>query len=302
MQTNLITILGPTAVGKTRLAALLAHKFNGEIISADSRQVYKGMDIGTGKDLHDYLVEGKQITYHLIDIIHSSEEFNLFLFKKYFYEAFEKITSRKKIPFLVGGTGLYISAILQGYTLPPVNFDSEEYNSLLKLSLEELQQILFDLNPEQHNTTNLLEKDRVIKAILIEKAKANSPAESTVISSLVIGVKEDRKVIKERITARLKARLASGMIEEVESLIKNGIAHERLEQLGLEYKFISLYLQHKLTYNDMYQKLNSAIHNFAKRQMTWFRKMEREGVKINWIDGRDFENACRFIESALSSK
>jgi tRNA dimethylallyltransferase len=301
MKFNLITILGPTAVGKTRLGALLAAKFNGEIISADSRQVYKGMNIGTGKDFADYLVNGKQIKYHLIDIIHPSEEFNLFLFKKYFFEALDDINSRNKFPFLVGGTGLYLSAILQNYQLPPVNFEIEEFKAMQQLSLKELREILFGLNPRQHNKTDLLYKDRIIKAILIEKANAETNTSPSPINSLVIGVKAEREIIKERITKRLTARLDSGMIEEVKTLIEQGISHDRLCQLGLEYKFISLYLQNKLIYNEMYQKLNSAIHSFAKRQMTWFRKMEREGIKINWIESGNYQDASNLIETIFSS-
>lgn len=297
MRYNLITILGPTATGKTKLAVQLANRFNGEIISADSRQVYKKMNIGTGKDLDEYVINGKTIPYHLIDIIEPTEEFNLFLFNKYFYEAFEKINSKNKIPFLVGGTGLYLHSVLKGYKLNKVDFRKERYDELNKLSIEELRKILKTLNPKLHNTTDLLIKDRIIRAIIISEQKnSNYEIVKPVINSLTIGIKLEREKIKELITKRLKFRLEHGMIEEVEKLIADGITFDKLEFFGLEYKYIGKYLKHELNYNDMFQKLNSAIHNFAKRQMAWFRKMEREGIKIHWIDGANFDQAEKIIK------
>lgn len=297
MRYNLITILGPTATGKTKLAVQLANRFNGEIISADSRQVYKKMNIGTGKDLDEYVINGKTIPYHLIDIIEPTEEFNLFLFNKYFYEAFEKINSKNKIPFLVGGTGLYLHSVLKGYKLNKVDFRKERYDELNKLSIEELRKILKTLNPKLHNTTDLLIKDRIIRAIIISEQKnSNDEIVKPVINSLTIGIKLEREKIKELITKRLKFRLEHGMIEEVEKLIADGITFDKLEFFGLEYKYIGKYLKHELNYNDMFQKLNSAIHNFAKRQMAWFRKMEREGIKIHWIDGANFDQAEKIIK------
>ncbi len=295
MNHNLITILGPTAVGKTRLAALLSNRFDGEIISADSRQVYKRMNIGTGKDLDDYIVDGKKIPYHLIDIIEPSEEFNLFLFTQHFYKAFEEINSRNKIPFLVGGTGLYLHAILKGYNLKKVEFDKQKYDELNKLSIEQLRERLKKVNPKLHNTTDLIVKDRIIKAIIISEEKSVSSKENPEIKSLTIGIYLDREKIKERITSRLKYRLENGMIEEVEKLVADGITFDKLEFFGLEYKYIGMYLKCELNYNDMFQKLNSAIQQFAKRQMTWFRKMEREGIKIHWIDGADYQAAEKII-------
>lgn len=297
--TNLIAILGPTATGKTKLAVQLAHKYNGEIISADSRQVYTGMDIGTGKDLSDYIVNQQQIKYHLINVIHPSEEFNLFMFKDLFTKAFNEITLQGKLPFLVGGTGLYISSIIQNYDLRRADFHSNKIAELENKSLEELRQQTIKLIPNIHVKRDLMSKERMIKAILVAEADErikNFPK----INSLVIGIKLERDQIKRRITERLKKRLSEGMIEEINRLLDSGISFQRLESFGLEYKFISQYLAGKISYDEMFQKLNTAIHQFAKRQMTWFRKMERESVKINWLRGNDFESACALIEKNLS--
>lgn len=298
MPYNLITILGPTAVGKTRLSALLAAHFNGEIISADSRQVYKGMDIGTGKDLGDYIVEGKKIPYHLIDVIDPGDEFNLFLFNKLFYNCFHEINSKNKTPFLVGGTGLFIHSILSHYNLNKIEFDSVRFNELNNLDINDLREKLLDLNPKLHNSTDLLIKDRVIKAIMIAEKKDFSGIENKVgIKSLTIGIHEEREVIRKRITERLKRRIETGMIEEIKELLQSGITYSKLDFFGLEYKFIGKYLNGELNYEEMFQKLNSSIHNFAKRQMTWFRKMEREGIEINWIDGADYLTAEKIISN-----
>lgn len=300
MSYNLITILGPTAAGKTKLSVKLADYFNGEIISADSRQVYKKMDIGTGKDLNDYFINGKRITYHLIDIIEPSEEFNLYLFKKEFNKIFFEITQKEKLPFLTGGTGLYLSAVIQNYVLPNAGFDTKRYDEYFSFTHSELKKKLLSLNPLLHNTTDLLIKERTIKRIIIEESKGKylKPKENlpeTKIKSFNIGIKVDRKKLKEQITKRLKARLDNGLIEEVKNLISSGITFEKLIFFGLEYKYIGLYLMNKLNYNDTFQKLNSSIHNFAKRQMTWFKKMEKEGVKINWIENHQFDEAVKLI-------
>jgi len=296
MKYNLITILGPTAVGKTRLSALLAYRFNGEIISADSRQVYKDMDIGTGKDLNDYIVEGKKVAYHLVDVIDPGKEFNLFMFNQSFYNLFNDVTSRNKIPFLVGGTGMYLHSILKGYELNKVEFDNTRYNELCELDIPILQNKLKKLNPNLHNTTDLLIKDRVIRAIMIaEKQDMEDVKGKVPVNSLTIGINLEREKVRERITERLKHRLETGMIEEVEKLIYQGIAFEKLEFFGLEYKFIAKYLKGQLNYDEMFQKLNTAIHQFAKRQMTWFRKMEREGINIFWINGADYDQAEQII-------
>lgn len=295
MNYNLITILGPTATGKTKLSAKLALRFNGEIISADSRQVYKGMDIGTGKDLSDYFVDNHKIPYHLIDIIDPPAEFNLFLFTSYFKEAFIQIISKNKIPFLTGGTGLYISSIIQNYKLKQADFSVDEIKKFSNLPDDELRSYLLKIKPKHHNLTDLVKRDRLIKAILVAESEEDSLMDHLKINPLVIGVNFERSEIRKRITERLIKRLKEGMIEEVKNLIDSGVTYERLLQFGLEYKFISLFLKDELKYDDMFQKLNSAIHSFAKRQMTWFRKMEREGVKINWIENADYEQAVELI-------
>jgi tRNA dimethylallyltransferase len=299
---KLITILGPTATGKTRLAAQLAFQYNGEIISADSRQVYRGMDIGTGKDLSEYNINNTTINYHLINIIDAIDEFNLYLFKETFINSFKSIIEQDKVPFLVGGTGLYLSSVLQNYSLHKVNFSKGKLDNLNSLDLSELQSMLFTLNPHLHNTTDLLDKERVIKAVIIAEDDKDNLLEVIKINPLVIGVLPARDIIKKRITERFKIRLQNGMIEEVQNLIDKGISLEKLNFFGLEYKYIGLYLNNKLNFNDMFQKLNSAIHNFAKRQATWFRKMEKEGVKINWIDSADFEKAKSLIDPFMDEQ
>ena len=299
---NLITILGPTATGKTRLGAFLASKLNGEIISADSRQVYKFMNIGTGKDLNDYFVENIHVPNHLIDIADPSEEYNLFRFKNDFYSSFDNITQRSKLPFLVGGTGLYLSVVLQNYELHKADFPPERISELETKSDVQLREKLLKLKPKQHNITDLKDRERIITAILIQESGTNlNENMKTSISSLNIGIKPGRDEIKKRITTRLKKRLDEGMIEEVKKLLNRGITYEKLSFFGLEYKLVSQYVEGKLNYNDMYQKLNSAIHKFAKRQMTWFRKMEREGVIITWFDGSDYNQILNFIRVKLEN-
>lgn len=295
---NLITILGPTATGKTKLAVQLANHFNGEVISADSRQVYRRMNIGTGKDLADYYIDGKQIPYHLIDVIDPIDEFDLYKFQQLFYKSFQDISGRSKLPFLVGGTGLYLSSVLQDYNLNKADFEKikQQYSSF---DDEELRSFLKKINPAQHNTTDLNSRDRILRAIAVSSAQ-NTQIQKVKINSLNIGVNLPRDEIKKRITTRLKKRLnEEGMIEEVKSLLDSGISYDKMIFFGLEYKFIAHYLKGELNKNDMFQKLNSAIHSFAKRQMTWFRKMEREGVVINWIDGADFNKAKQIIQSSL---
>lgn len=303
MNNKLVTILGPTAVGKTKIAVNLANKFNGEIISADSRQVYRGMNIGTGKDLEDYQIDDKKVPYHLVDILEPSDEFNLFEFIVHFIESYKKITDKKNLPFLVGGTGLYIESIINRYELSESNFDPDRKAELEEKTIGQLQEALLSYNPELHNTTDLIEKNRIIRAILIEESKHNNNriVQAPKLNNLIIGVKFEREIIKKRITERLKQRLHEGMIEEVKKLLDSGITHERLKLFGLEYKFLSLYIKGELNYNDMFQKLNSAIHQFAKRQMTWFRKMERNGIQINWIEGHEYEKAEKIISDKFFS-
>ena len=297
MDYNLITILGPTANGKTRIAAELARDINGEIISVDSRQVYRYMDIGTGKDLIEFQKEN--IKHHLIDIIEPSEEYNLFRFTKDFQSSYKEIIQNDKFPIMVGGTGLYISAILQSYYLPEMS-DETELQKLSSYNLDELKEILLKLKPKLHNKTDLTSKDRLIRAILIEKFRDKNKNIISNIRSLNIGIKLDREEIKRRITERLKERLDNGMIEEVKDLLNRGISSQKLNYFGLEYKFVCQYLDGKLNYNDMFQKLNSSIHNFAKRQMTWFRKMEREGIKINWFSPDNYQLIKNFVANKLN--
>lgn len=295
MKNDLVTILGPTATGKTNLAVQLADCFNGEIISADSRQVYREMNIGTGKDLSEYFFNNKQIPYHLIDIINPTEEFNLYSFQNLFYKFYEEIKSKNKLPFLVGGTGMYLGSILQNYNLSKADFETEK-QILSSYSDDELRDILKNINPDLHNTTDLNDRERIIKAIAISKSRLEKDEKQN-INSLIIGVNLSRDEIKKRITTRLKKRLdEEGMIEEVKFLMDSGVSYEKMIFFGLEYKFIAQYLKGELNRNDMFQKLNSAIHSFAKRQMTWFRKMEREGIIINWIDGPDFNKATELIK------
>ncbi len=296
MKYDLVTILGPTATGKTKLSVKLAYHFNGEIISADSRQVYKGLDLGSGKDLRDYQVNNKTINYYLIDILEPNQEFNVFQFDQYFKKAYKEITSKGKLPFMVGGTGLYLSSILQKYKLPKADFNDEKMHDLEEKSHEELKSILHKINPNLHNTTDLTSKERTIKAIIVARYSKNDKSEYISVNSYNIGINVEKAELKKRIKQRLTTRLEEGMIDEVEGLLSKGVSYEKLFFFGLEYKFIAMYLQKELNYNDMFQKLNSAIVSFAKKQMTWFRKMEREGIKINWLNGPDLIQAKKLIE------
>lgn len=296
---KVIVILGPTAVGKTKFAVDLAYKFNGEIISADSRQVYIGMDIGTGKDLSDYKFQNSTIKHHLIDVVKPECEFNLYLFQNLFYQSLKDICEDKKLPILVGGTGLYLSSVIQKYSITKVDFNSERSKVLNNYSNEKLVEILLDTNPKLHNSTDLKDKNRIIKAILIAESNEQSETPDENIEFLIIGIFEDREIHKKMIRERLKLRLKSGMIEEVQNLLSIGISHDKLRFFGLEYKFVSQYLTGELNYNDMYQKLASAIIQFSKRQMTWFRKMEKEGIIINWMNSTDLIKAQSLISEFI---
>ncbi len=283
---NLITVLGPTASGKTRFAAVFASRLNGEIISADSRQVYRGMDIGTGKDFNDYIVEGKSVTAHLLDIAEPGYEYNVFEYQADFVRVYNEIISRKKMPVLCGGSGLYLEAVLKGYMLINVPVDRGLRKSLDNKSDAELADLLKLWKPV-HNITDLLNRKRLIRALEIEsfyRANKEIRRDYPELNPLITGIFCDRDTRRERITARLKDRLENGMIEEVEQLIRQGISYEKLVYYGLEYKYIAQYLKGELAYNEMVTGLNIAIHQFAKRQMTWFRRMERGGMKIHWID------------------
>ena len=291
MAKNLIVILGPTASGKTRLAAQLACDFQGEVISADSRQVYRTMNIGTGKDLKEYVIDGRQIPYHLIDIEDPENEFNVFEFQKRFYAVFSAIRQRKKLPVLTGGTGLYLEAVLCAYDMPEAPINEEIRLELSEKSIEELQDLLCRLKPQLHNRTDLDDKKRLLRAVEIEKARIRNNQDlrdMPEITAAVFGVRWERSVLRNRITKRLEERLENGMIEEVAGLHAAGLSWLRLESFGLEYRFISEYLQQRLTFDEMKNRLNIAIHQFAKRQETWFRRMERKGVQINWIDNGDY--------------
>lgn len=300
----MITILGPTASGKTSLAAALAAQIDtldasiwggstkgAEIISADSRQVYRGMDIGTGKDLEDYTVEGKLIPYHLIDICDAGTKYNLFQYQQDFYDAYQDITHRGVLPILCGGTGLYIESVLKGYHLSPVPQNPALRSSLEGKTLEELTDMLVDLKAKNgsnmHNRTDVDTAQRAIRAIEIETYNLEHPMperELPAVDSLVIGVSIDRDARRDKITHRLKQRLENGMVAEIKGLLDRGIPAENLLYYGLEYKFITEYVIGKTSYEEMLRGLEIAIHQFAKRQMTWFRGMERRGFTIHWID------------------
>ncbi len=281
---TLVTILGPTASGKTALAARLASRMDGEIISADSRQVYRGMNIGTGKDLLEYQVEGKQVPVHLVDIANPGEEYNVFRFRQDFSRAIKDISSRGKVAILCGGSGMYLSSVLQDYKLPEATWDKAEIKILEKKSDQQLISILQSLKTP-HNTTDLLDRTRLIRAIVIGQADKNLPELPNIDKKLTFGIRYDRSILRLRITERLDFRLQNGMVEEVKGLLDSGVTPEQLKFYGLEYRYITSYLENEITYHELFRLLNIAIHQFAKRQMTWFRRMERNGCEIHWIDG-----------------
>jgi tRNA dimethylallyltransferase len=296
---NLIVILGPTASGKTRLAARMAAAIGAELISADSRQVYRGMDIGTGKDLAEYIVDGVPVPYHLIDVAEPGHLFSVFEFQQRFYKCFREITARGRMPVVVGGTGLYIESILREYRMLPVPENEALRDELGKLGMEELAAKLLHMNPALHNTTDLTGRERLIRAIEIAEHTSTHGSREEIerpdIVPLVIGVRWERTVLRERITKRLKERLGQGMIEEVKRLHDSGIPWERLDEMGLEYRYVSLYLRGDLAYEEMFRTLNIRIHQFAKRQDTWFRGMERRGISIHWIEGADEAALCELV-------
>lgn len=288
---KMITILGPTASGKTSVAAALALRTGGEIISADSRQVYRRMDIGTGKDLADYTIGDVHIPYHLIDIAEPGTKYNLFQYQQDFHTAYNDIRSRGKLPILCGGTGLYIEAVLGGYSLSPVPQNQKLRESLEGKSLDQLTQMLVELKQKNgsnmHNRTDVDTAQRAIRAIEIETYNLEHPTperQMPPVDSLVIGINIDRELRREKITRRLKARLDEGMCDEIRSLIDGGVNPDDLIYYGLEYKFVTEYVVGRTSYEEMFRQLEIAIHQFAKRQMTWFRGMERRGYTIHWID------------------
>jgi tRNA dimethylallyltransferase len=281
---DLIAVIGPTASGKTRLAVALAHEIGGEIISADSRQVFRGMDIGSGKDLHEY----GQVPYHLIDILDAGGEFSVFEFQRRFLGAFAEIAARRAVPIMCGGSGMYLDAVLRGYRMVEVPHNESLRAELAAKSDSELVAELCRLRPDQHNSTDLLDRERTVRAIEIARGEAGNGSEGGLfpwMKTSVIGIHWEREVLRQRITDRLKERLEHGLIEEVQRLHDSGMAWERLDYYGLEYRYVGAFLRGDMNKNDMFQRLNSAIHNFAKRQGNWFRRMERHGVAISWIEG-----------------
>lgn len=287
----MIAIVGPTASGKTALAAALAYRINGEIISGDSRQFYRGMTIGTGKDLDDYIVNGQAVPYHLIDICNPGEKYNIFQYQQDFRKVYLDIEARGKTPILCGGSGLYIESVLRGYALSPVPQNQALRDRLEGKSLEELSVMLEALKKEtgsvMHNTTDVDTPQRAIRAIEIETYNVEHPTEKRSMESvdaIVVGLEIDREERRKKITKRLKDRLGNGMVDEIRGLLNSGVSPESLIYYGLEYKYVTLYVIGQLSYEEMFRQLEIAIHQFAKRQMTWFRGMERRGTPIHWIN------------------
>jgi tRNA dimethylallyltransferase len=296
---DIVVITGPTATGKTRLAAIVASRLGGEVISADSRQVYRGMDIGTGKDINDYIVDGRRVPSHLIDIVDAGCKYNVYEYQHDFLNVFDDMRQRGSYPVVCGGSGMYVDSIVSGYRLIQVPVNEELRAALSGRSLDELTQILSRYK-NLHNKTDVDTVKRAVRAIEIEDYCMHHAIENKpfpVADPLVTGIFFDRETRRERITARLKERMEGGMIEEVQRLIAAGVHPDDLIYYGLEYKYVTLYLMNKMSYLDMVRKLEVEIHRFAKRQMTWFRGMERRGIFINWIDGRltDEEKADQVI-------
>jgi len=300
----LITVLGPTAVGKTTFAAHLALAVDAEIISADSRQVFREMNIGTGKDLGDYVIDDQVIPAHLIDIADPGTEYNVFQFQRDFQTAWDSITSKGKTPLMCGGTGLYLESVLLGYNLVEVPANEILRQQLAELTNDELIYKISLFRP-LHNTTDIFDRERLIRALEIELLKQQYIDKQTINDfrkTPVFGIRFDRKTIRERITARLTQRLNEGMPEEVQHLLDKGLSKDQLMYYGLEYKYLTLYISGELNYSEMFRLLNTAIHQFAKRQMTWFRRMEKKGVRIIWLEGEDglndnLDKAINYLKS-----
>lgn len=285
---ELVTVLGHTAAGKTRFAALLASRLGGEIISADSRQVYRGMDLGTGKDYDDYLAGGNAVPYHLIDIANAGEEYNLYRFMQDFRKAFLQVTGRGNVPVMCGGTGLYLESVLRNYRMVGVPVDRLLREELENKEMAELKQMLEGYGP-LHNVTDTASRKRLIRAIEIAAYQHRMPGEGDGMPVLtgtpVIGIRYERDHRRERITRRLEARLAAGLVEEVRGLLERGVPPEKMDYYGLEYRYVSRYVRKEISREEMFSTLNTAIHRFAKRQMTYFRGMERRGIRIRWLEG-----------------
>lgn len=283
----MITILGPTATGKTDLAARVAFEMNGEVISADSRQVYRGMDIGTGKDLTSFTIEGQKMQYHLIDIAEPGTEYNIYKYQQDFFAVYRDIVERGRLPVLCGGSGMYLESVLRGYRLQAIDKDGSLRRSLEKKTDAALEMMLRSLKT-LHNKTDLEDRERMIRAIEIalSPVEGNAASPFPEIENTLFGIRYPRGLQKSRITERLKARLKEGLVDETEALLRKGIAPERLIRYGLEYRWVTKYVTGEITYDAMFNALNTAIHQFSKRQMTWFRRMERQGFTILWLDGR----------------
>ena len=303
MQNLLVVILGPTASGKTSIAVRLAREINGEIISADSRQVYRGMDIGTGKDLSEYDTGGDPVPYHLIDIMDPQDEFNLFAFRKRFFASFAEIRQRGRQPVLAGGTGLYLESVILDYQMHEVGENKELRARLSSWDMDELTAYYLSLGERKpHNTSDMTDRSRLIRAIEIlthkeEDGRHNPPRET--FTPLVIGIRWERSDLRNRITERLATRLKAGLIEEVESLKAQGLSWSRLEAFGLEYRYVALYLQGQMTHEEMFKNLETKIHQFAKRQETWFRRMERKGVDIHWFPYHAWDAVKAMVKERL---
>jgi len=305
MKKNLIVILGPTASGKTKMAVRLARDLRSEIISADSRQVYRGMDIGTGKDLEDYRIDDEEIPYHLINIVDPDYDFNVFEYQYRFYRCYKEISSKGIVPVLVGGTGMYLSAVLEEYRMAEVPENPDLRESLKGETLDDLRQRLLAMNPSLHNTTDLLDRNRLLRAIEIAQHSRERGMDAYIerpgIVPLVVGISWKRELLRKRIALRLKERFATGMIEEVKGLHRSGISWDRLHFWGLEYRYVGLYLQRKISYQEMVEKLSLRIGQFAKRQETWFRRMERHGIEIFRIEGDNYEALKELVDRNLLS-
>lgn len=301
----MITILGPTATGKTRLAAHVAHRLNGEILSADSRQVYRGMDLGTGKDYDDYIVDGNRVPFHLVDIADPGYEYNVFEYQKDFLSAFLDVLSRDRLPVLCGGTGMYLEAVLSGYRLVEVPENKQLRAELVGKTLKELHQML-QAYRETHNTTDSTDRERAIRAIEIADYHKKYPGEKSSFPRIdhhIFGVHFERWEIRRRITLRLRQRLEAGLAGEVKQLLDTGLKPEQLKFYGLEYRYLTEYVTGEISYDEMFSRLNTAIHQFAKRQMTWFRRMEKRGFRITWLEGKlPLEENLQNIERIVSGK
>ena len=299
---KLVVVLGPTATGKTKLAVKIANQYKGEIISADSRQIYKGMDIGTGKDLNEYKINQHYILHHLIDILDPQINYSVFQFKQDFIQVYNSLIEKNKLPILCGGTGLYIESVLLDYKIPSVGPDDKLRAMLNEKNVEDLSDYLKSISKDQYDENYHITKRRIIRTIEIIKSNETSKYSQTIKikDPLIIGLDFEREKLLNQIKKRLEERIESGMIEEVQGLINNGMKLDRLKYFGLEYKFIGQYLFNEISYQDMLEKLNYAINRFSKRQMTFFRRMEKRGLSITWISENNLESINKHLEQYLS--